>query len=271
MADTLEQGGGQAPDVSDEGGSVPESAAPGTPAPGGATGTASVASAPEPSFFDPSAVPEDLKPAYKSMQAAFTRKTQELAKQREKVQAYDAFMSDPVGQMQRLAGQYGLSLTRAEAKAAVEQQSAQQWVPQTWDEVLERAESRAEERVLQKLSPLLGEVRNLKKTQIETMLDSTVPEWRQYEDQMSQVLRDHPSLVNAPELLARAVIPQEVQEGRAMAAALKKLEGKAQAARVSHGSQTSKEQSEAPTGSMTFDQAVAFARRQLEKKGMKAP
>jgi hypothetical protein len=206
------------------------------------------------------------------MQGAFTRKMQDLAKHREKIQAYDAFMADPVGQMQQLASRYGLSLTRAEARAAVEQQAGiQQWVPQTWDEVLDKAEQRAEERVLQKLSPLLGEVKNLKKSQIEAMLDSSVPEWREYEEQMSAVLREHPTLVNSPELLARAVIPQEVQEGRAMAAALKKLEGKAQAARVSGGSQTSREPSEAPTGSMTFDQAVAFARRQLEKKGMKAP
>jgi hypothetical protein len=33
----------------------------------------------EESFFDPNTVPEELKPAYKQMQAAFTKKTQEIA------------------------------------------------------------------------------------------------------------------------------------------------------------------------------------------------
>lgn len=34
------------------------------------------------SFFDPNQVPEELKPAYKQMQAAFTKKTQEIAEAR---------------------------------------------------------------------------------------------------------------------------------------------------------------------------------------------
>lgn len=36
----------------------------------------------EDSFFDPNQVPEELKPAYKQMQAAFTKKTQEIAEAR---------------------------------------------------------------------------------------------------------------------------------------------------------------------------------------------
>ena len=36
----------------------------------------------EESFFDPNSVPEELKPAYKQMQAAFTKKTQEIAQAR---------------------------------------------------------------------------------------------------------------------------------------------------------------------------------------------
>lgn len=49
-------------------------------------------------FFDPNQVPEELKPAYKQMQAAWTKKTQELATQRkefesanQKAQAYDKY------------------------------------------------------------------------------------------------------------------------------------------------------------------------------------
>lgn len=42
----------------------------------------------EESFFDPNSVPEELKPAYKQMQAAFTKKTQEAAQQRKEAEAF---------------------------------------------------------------------------------------------------------------------------------------------------------------------------------------
>lgn len=41
----------------------------------------------EDSFFDPQSVPEELVPAYKQMQAAFTKKTQEAAQQRKEAEA----------------------------------------------------------------------------------------------------------------------------------------------------------------------------------------
>jgi len=44
----------------------------------------------EETFFDPNAVPEELKPAYKQMQAAFTRKTQEIAQARKELEAIKA-------------------------------------------------------------------------------------------------------------------------------------------------------------------------------------
>lgn len=50
-----------------------------TPAP---TGT------PEESFFDPSSIPTELVPAYKQMQSAFTKKTQEIAQQRKDAEAW---------------------------------------------------------------------------------------------------------------------------------------------------------------------------------------
>jgi len=52
------------------------------------------------------------------MQAAFTKKMQGLSGDRQKIEAYNQFMQDPIGQMQQVAKQYGYSLTRAEAAAA---------------------------------------------------------------------------------------------------------------------------------------------------------
>ena len=54
----------------------------------------------EPTFFDPNSIPEELKPAYKQMQAAFTKKMQGISGDKQKIEAYNAFMSDPIGQMQ---------------------------------------------------------------------------------------------------------------------------------------------------------------------------
>ena len=42
----------------------------------------------EDSFFDPNSVPDELKPAYKQMQAAFTKKTQEIAEERKMAEAF---------------------------------------------------------------------------------------------------------------------------------------------------------------------------------------
>lgn len=42
------------------------------------------------SFFDPKSLPEELMPAYKQMQGAFTKKTQEIAEQRKQFEALQA-------------------------------------------------------------------------------------------------------------------------------------------------------------------------------------
>lgn len=42
----------------------------------------------EESFFDPNNVPDELKPAYKQMQSAWTKKTQELAEMRKEHESY---------------------------------------------------------------------------------------------------------------------------------------------------------------------------------------
>ena len=61
-------------------------------------------------FFDPSEITDPaLQAQYKKMQSAFTQKMQGLSQQnnevRDKIQQFDAFMQDPVGNIQRLAAQ----------------------------------------------------------------------------------------------------------------------------------------------------------------------
>lgn len=207
-----------------------------------ATGPAEQPAAPvTDSFFDPSQLPEELKGAYKQMQAAYTRKTQEIAQQRQKVEAYDAFSRDPIGSMQQLAKQYGMSLTRAEAKEALQQQgqpTGEDWQPKTWEEVFQKAEERAMAKVMAQLSPVVQNVQKMQATSIENQLNSIDPNWKIYEDDMRGNLQRHPTLVSDVQMLYRLSVPEEVYTSRAVQSALKKFESKANQASVGTKSTT---------------------------------
>lgn len=87
----------------------------------------------EESFFDPNQVPEELKPAYKQMQAAFTKKTQEIANARkeaealkERAEAYDKYQQYIPIVEEMLSGQSKESATQVTPEmAALEQQLRQ--------------------------------------------------------------------------------------------------------------------------------------------------
>ena len=232
-------------------------------------------------FFDPSTLTEDLLPAYKQMQASYTKKTQALAKDRHAVEAYNAFMANPQASLQQLASQYGYSLSQAGQNPQAQQGQQTEgfdpnWQPQSWQEVFQKVEQQLKPKLRaeweQEMQPVIDEVRRVKKTHIETVLDeATGGEWRQYEDDMTDMLRQHPTLANNPAMLARLAIPQEVQQQRAYKQALNKLQDKAEAAQVGGGSTTSQQQVEQPSGPMTLDQAVEFAKKQLAQRGLKAP
>lgn len=226
----------------------------------------------ESTFFDPSQLPPELMSVYKQMQSAFTKKTQEIGKHRQKIEVYDQFMADPVGNLQRMAGQYGYQLSRADAKAMLNQQNGQPqnaqqgqpWQPQNWDEVMERATKMAEERIMQQISPLFQNVQQMHAKSIEQQLDSLDSNWRVYEDEMRENMRVHPSLVNDVGKLYKLSVPDDVLASKATQSALKKLEGTAKAAQVSGSGQSSRTTS-APQTVKSFDDAVAEARRQLSK------
>ena len=73
----------------------------------------------EDTFFDPKDLDPALQPAYKNMQKAFSKKMEAIKASREKIDAYDNFSKDPIGQMQAMAQRMGYKLSRAEAAAAV--------------------------------------------------------------------------------------------------------------------------------------------------------
>jgi len=71
------------------------------------------------SFIDPSSLPEELKPHWKRMHRAYTKRLEEFKQAKEKALAYDRFYSDENFRLQTLqeaARQLGFSLTKAQAQ-----------------------------------------------------------------------------------------------------------------------------------------------------------
>jgi len=209
------------------------------------------------SFFDPNDIPEELKPAYKQMQGAFTKRMQEVSQNRHKLEAYDAFEQDPKGTIMRLASQYGL--TFQEAQQAV--QNAQE--PQTWDEVYKTAEERALEKVMKQFEPIIKDVRETKQKNVENYLDGKYPDWRTYEDKMSAILQKHPSLSSELDTVYEMAVPREVREARATKAAMAKLQSKVDSSKVSGSSQTTKSTSGKPSGKLSVQEAFALAKQRM--------
>jgi len=223
-------------------------------------------------------LPQDLKAQVdafkKSLQGNYTKKTQELAKNRQKVDAYDAFYRDPVTQIQTMAKQLGYTLTRAQAQDMAENQPAQQpgaeWEPKSWNEVLQRSKELAMKEIMGQLGPVFNELQSSKKTAIEKQLTEIDPTWHQYEDEMVSNLTAHPTLAKDPIMLYRLSVPPEVFESRATQRALAKLENKASQSKISGQSTTTKTPKEGmPDGPVSFAEAVRIAKAKLEAEGIR--
>jgi hypothetical protein len=204
------------------------------------------------------------------MQAAWTRKTQGLAQQRHKIEAYDAFSRDPIGTMQQVAQQYGYTLTRGQAadmvRGQAQQQDQQQWEPKTWDDVLGRAKDMAKQEIMAELAPMFNNVQKIQAKSIEAQLNEIDPQWKLYEDEMRATLQQHPTLVNNVEQLYRLSVPEDRYSARAVQAAIKKLQSKTEQASVASKSSTSRT-AQPQRIAKSFDEAVAIAKQQLAEQG----
>ena len=94
-------------------------------APTGEAGTTEGKEAPpkEESFIDPSELPEELKPHWKRMHRAFTKRMEETKDIKDKAALVDQFRSDPnfaLQTIQQAAQQMGYSLTKAQAAQVAE-------------------------------------------------------------------------------------------------------------------------------------------------------
>jgi hypothetical protein len=225
------------------------------------TGTGPVADAID-SFFDPASIAgkPELEAAYKQMQGSYTKRMQDIAKHRPKIEAYERFEKDPVGTLKQLAQSYGYQFVQAG------ENQPKDWAPQSWDDVM----AKAKEEVLKEMRPVFNEVKSLKKQNVESYLDTHFSDWRTYESEMMETLQAHPSLVNSPDKLYRLSVPDQVWEARATKAAMQRLKGATDNAQVSGGT-TVKQTSTVPTGPLSFNQAVEVAKSRLAAQGLKRP
>ena len=236
------------------------------------TGNGTVADGEE-TFFDPRDIEgkPELEAAYKQMQRAFTKKMEGIKGSKQKQEAYDAFMANPLHEMGQIAARMGYKISpvgQAEAQKAQDPD----WEPQTWEDVFQKAEERAYARLKTEISPLFSELQGLKKNNIEQFLDTNCGDWRVYEDAMMKNLKEHPTLVKNPAALYAMSVPPEVLESRATQRALKKMQEKAESGKVSKGSSTTRKPSEGmPTESLSFGDAVKFAEKKLQEEGLRRP
>lgn len=209
------------------------------------------------SFFDPTDLPPELQKAYKGMQAAYTKKTQEIAANRRKIQEYDQFMQNPRAAIEQMARQMGIPIA---------QQEQQEFNPQSWDDVIRAAKEQAVSEFRQQMEPMFNEVRSWKRSQLESQFDESFPRWREYEDDMTALLQKHPSLVSDPDSLIRAAIPRSELESYATQKAMKKLQARTENARVGSGSKTTRTPSNEPSGPISFAEAVQIAKRRMAEE-----
>ena len=218
----------------------------------------------EETFFDPESIKDnpELMTAYKQMQKAFTKKTQGIKEVQHKAEAYDQFNADPMQYMQTLAKQMGYSLNPA-GQQQQEPGQSEEWQPETWTDVLSKAKTEARADIMKELEPYIGQLQDIRKQNIEKVLDNDAPDWREHEDSMMATLKKHPSMVNDPIALYRLSVPQEVLMSRATQQVLKKMEAKAKSAGTSGISTTRNKNDNTIAEPSSFDEAVKFAKAKL--------
>jgi len=221
------------------------------------------------SFFDPKSIEHDpnLVAAYKGMQGTFSKKMDGIRDNQQKIDAYNQYIADPMGTVRQIAAQNGMTLVNGQP----EQTGGEEFSPQSWADVVSHVTDQVRAEMTQQYEPLVGEVKNLKQQNIEQYLDNKYSDWKTYESEMIGVLQAHPSMAHDPDKLYQMSLPPEVLEARATERALKKLKGSTDAAMVPGTKRATQTTSDRPTGSLSFDDAVKFAKGQLASQGITGP
>lgn len=223
--------------------------------------------------FDISSLSEEGRAAYealnKQFKSAYTKKLEAVKKDREKIDAYNNFMSNPEQSLKTAAQQYGYKMVPMNQPAQAQANGADEyegWQPNTWGEVENKFFPKFEQKIMQKimgqLSPVFENLQNITSSNIERQLNDIDPDWKLYEDEMTTNLKMHPTLARDVGKLYRLSVPEDVLKNKYTQAALKKFEEKAKSAKVS--SKSSVSASAAPINKkLSFTEAVEEAKRRL--------
>jgi len=219
------------------------------------------------SFFDPKSIEHspELVQAYKQMQGAFSKGMGGIRGDQQKIDAYNAAMANPAATVRQLAQQYGMTVVDGRPEA---QAGGEEFNPKSWADVVSHIKSQVENDVSQRYQPIINQVRDLKQQSVETYLDANHTDWRTYENEMISTLQAHPSMAADPDTLYRMSVPSEVLEARATARALERLKTGKDGSVVPGANKATSETSTKPTGKLSFNEAVAFAKSQLKAQGI---
>jgi|SRR3990167_880003 len=136
-------------------------------------------------FMNPNTLPDELKPAFKKMQQAFTKGMQAIAAQREKVKLFDMFNEDPRAAVKMLAAKAGVTVVEDGVKKAddVEENETTKYIRKI-----------VREELVPSLEGFKKEQAQLKVQTDLAYLDSNFPDWYLYEDTMADLVSKHPTL-----------------------------------------------------------------------------
>jgi hypothetical protein len=228
----------------------------------------------------PGDVKGQLEAFMKNIQGDYTRKNQALSETRRKVEAYNAFESDPRGTITQLAQQMGFKLVPADSTGQDAQSDQYQgWTPdkgnpESWKDVTAYLGSMVEglmkKHVGSNMAPVFQQLQEYRKNTIESRLNDIDPSWRQYEESMMSNLSKYPAMANDVELLYRASVPSEVLESRATQKAQARMQNKIKSSQVSGGSttRTKAEEQNISSKPRSFEEAYQLAKDTLAKQGI---
>lgn len=225
----------------------------------------------------PDDVQSQVNALHKQLLADYTKKTQGVSEIRKAAEAYQAFQQDPHRTLQQVAKQFGYELSKPGQEKTSSSESGNGWNPdsgddpKTWQDVIGYISKSIENRIGEMLNPVFDEFQTVKKHSIESQLAEIDPSWQSYEDQMKANLNKHPSLATDPALLYRVSVPADVLESRATQRALKRMEAKAKSGELSGASTTTRKPKAGvePDKSLSFADAVNFARKKLAEEGIR--
>jgi len=184
-----------------------------------------------------------LKDRERQMMAAYTRKTQDVAKEKQKIDAYNMFEKNPEGTIRQIAQQMGFDVIPRGQQPVASQPGmvdTANWEPQTWDEVLVKAKEQAKESLMAEIRPLLeplyANLQQVKSQGLENQLSQIDENWRIYEDEIKSNMEFiKPDLLKTAEgikKLYRMSVPDDVFTSKATQTAIHQYEKKVKAAQI---------------------------------------